>query len=217
MLKECEADPGAAEDSAKEKISKAKHILDELSAAIRDTKTESFTEKMRIESEFNIGLSKNLVPWIDDMEKQSQKPLEKPENFEHAREIERGAVVFAKEVRRANKLLGTLEAGVEQLPDRKMWAGQQLDEQKLRFKNIATVAATRVETTRDLLVNWNFFLETKGESNNLDDCIIVLTIPALHSILIHYKCVPFDRMNIAGFKLNQFPAQTSIWFFIFFR
>ena len=174
MLKECEADPGAAEDSAKEKISKAKHILDELSAAIRDTKTESFTEKMRIESEFNIGLSKNLVPWIDDMEKQSQKPLEKPENFEHAREIERGAVVFAKEVRRANKLLGTLEAGVEQLPDRKMWAGQQLDEQKLRFKNIATVAATRVETTRDLLVNWNFFLETKGESNNLGDYIIIV-------------------------------------------
>ena len=170
-------------------LSKAKHILDELSAAIRDTKTESFTEKMRIESEFNIGLSKNLVPWIDDMEKQSQKPLEKPENFEHAREIERGAVVFAKEVRRANKLLGTLEAGVEQLPDRKMWASQQLDEQKLRFKNIATVAATRVETTRDLLVNWNFFLETKGESNNLDDCIIVLTTK-IHSILIHYKCVP---------------------------
>ena len=26
----------------------------------------------------------------------------------------------------------------------------------------------------DLLVNWNFFLETKGESNHLDDCIIVL-------------------------------------------
>ena len=31
----------------------------------------------------------------------------------------------------------------------------------LRFKKIATVAATRVETMRDLLVNWNFFLETK--------------------------------------------------------
>ena len=30
-----------------------------------------------------------------------------------------------------------------------------------RFKKIATVAATRVETMRDLLVNWNFFIETK--------------------------------------------------------
>ena len=70
----------------------------------------------------------------------------------------------------------TLEANIDKLHENKMWAGQQLQEQKLRFKNIATVAATRVETMRDLLVNWNFFMETKGLSfiqNN--DFIIVLT------------------------------------------
>ena len=60
-----------------------------------------------------------------------------------------------------------------------MYSGQQIDDQKARFfylfeifshkngflskrfKKIATVAATRVETMRDLLVNWNFFIETK--------------------------------------------------------
>ena len=163
MLRECESDEGASQDSAKEKIAKTKHILDDLNSAINETKTESFTEKMKIENEFNVGLQKNLTPWIDNMEKESQKQLEKPDNFEHAREIEKNCVVFAKEVRRANKLLQSLESNVDKLPDQKMWATQQIGEQKQRFKNIATIAATRVETMRDLLVNWNFFLETKGQ------------------------------------------------------
>ena len=162
MLKDCETDPGAKEDASKEKIAKAKHILDDLNGAINETKTETFTEKMKIENEFNVGMDKNLIPWIDDMEKESLKQLEKPDDFEHAREIEKQAVLFAKEVRKANKLMQTLETSIEKLPDKKMWAGQQISEQKIRFKNIATVAATRVETMRDLLVNWNFFLETKG-------------------------------------------------------
>ena len=81
---------------------------------------------MKIENEFNVGLAKNLTPWIDILEKESSKQLEKPDNFEHAREIERQAVVFAKEVRKANKLMQTLENNVEQLPENKMWAGQQI-------------------------------------------------------------------------------------------
>ena len=163
MLKDCEADPAAKEDASMEKIAKAKHILDELNSAINETKTETFAQKMKVENEFNVGMEKNLIPWIDDMERESLKQLEKPDNFEHAREIEKQSVVFAKEVRKANKLLQTLETSIEKLPDKKMWAGQQLGEQKVRFKNIATVAATRAETMRDLLVNWNFFMETKGE------------------------------------------------------
>lgn len=169
MVKECETDTGASDESTKEKIGKARHILEELNSTIKETKTETFTEKMKIENEFNVGLSKNLVPWIDEMEIESQKQLEKPENFEHAREIEKNAVVFAKEVRRANKLMQTLETNIDKLHENKMWAGQQLQEQKLRFKNIATVAATRVETMRDLLVNWNFFMETKGEVDRLSE------------------------------------------------
>jgi len=169
MLKDCEADPAAKEDASMEKIAKAKHILDELNSAINETKTETFAQKMKVENEFNVGMEKNLIPWIDDMERESLKQLEKPDNFEHAREIEKQSVVFAKEVRKANKLLQTLETSIEKLPDKKMWAGQQLGEQKVRFKNIATVAATRVETMRDLLVNWNFFMETKGEIDRLSE------------------------------------------------
>ena len=69
----------------------------------------------------------------------------------------------------------TLETNIDKLHENKMWAGQQLQEQKLRFKNIATVAATRVETMRDLLVNWNFFMETKGLNLNINiDEVLVL-------------------------------------------
>ena len=163
MLSDCEQDPQAKEESCKEKVAKAKHILDEIESAIRQTQTESFTEKLKVENEFNIGLKHNLIPWIDDLEKDSLKQLAKPDNFDHARDIERETVLFAKEVRKANKLLQQLEGSIEGLPDRKMFANQQITEQKVRFKNIATIAATRVETMRDLLVNWNFFIETKGD------------------------------------------------------
>ena len=163
LLRECEADPAAKEEPAKEKVVKAKHILDEIETTIKQTGTESFTEKLKTENEFNVGIQKNLIPWIDNLENDSLKQLAKPDNFEHAREIERDAVLFAKDVRKANKLLQQLESSIEKLPDMKMFANQQIQEQKVRFKNIATIAATRVETMRDLLVNWNFFLETKGE------------------------------------------------------
>ena len=166
MLSECELDPQAKEESCHEKVSKAKHILDEIESAIRETQTESFTEKLKVESEFNIGLQQNLVPWIDLLEKESLKQLAKPDNFEHARDIERETVLFAKEVRKANKLLQQLEGSIDSLPDKKMFANQQIQEQKSRFKNIATIAATRVETMRDLLVNWNFFIETKGDNSD---------------------------------------------------
>jgi len=167
LLKECEQDPESKPDAIKEKVSKAKHILDDVVAAVAGTKTETFTSKIRIENEFKIGLQKNLIPWIDDLEKQSCKQLEKPENFEHAREIERNTVIFAKEVRKANKLLTNLEGSIDSLPDKKLFATQQIQDQKQRFKNIATIAATRVETMRDLLINWNFFIETKGEADRL--------------------------------------------------
>ena len=163
LLRECEADPAAKEEPAKEKVVKAKHILDEIETTIKQTGTESFTEKLKTENEFNVGIQKNLIPWIDNLENDSLKQLAKPDNFEHAREIERDAVLFAKDVRKANKLLQQLESSIEKLPDMKMFANQQIQEQKVRFKNIATIAATRVETMRDLLVNWNFFIETKGE------------------------------------------------------
>ena len=121
---------------------------------------------MKVENEFNTGLQHNLVPWIDQLERDSLKQLAKPDNFEHARDIERETVLFAKEVRKANKLLQQLEGSIENLPDKKMFANQQIQDQKVRFKNIATIAATRVETMRDLLVNWNFFIETKGDQSS---------------------------------------------------
>ena len=166
MLRDCEEDPAAREEPAKEKVAKAKHILEEIDTVIKQTGTETFTVKLKTENEFNVGIQKNLIPWIDDLERISLKQLAKPENFEHAREIERESVLFAKDVRKANKLLQQLESNIDNLPDRKMFANQQIQEQKVRFKNIATIAATRVETMRDLLVNWNFFLETKGRKKS---------------------------------------------------
>ena len=51
-----------------------------------------------VENKFQTGLTTNLTPWIDRLEKESFRVLDKPENFGHAQEIEKEAVVFAKEV-----------------------------------------------------------------------------------------------------------------------
>ena len=50
MLTECESEchPTASENPTKENIAKAKHILDDLRNAISETRTESFTEKMKV-------------------------------------------------------------------------------------------------------------------------------------------------------------------------
>ena len=39
---------------------------------------------------------------------------------------------FIDKVRKANKLLGTLSGSVDQLPSKKMYSGQQIDDQKAR-------------------------------------------------------------------------------------
>ncbi len=42
------------------------------------------------------GLLRLLVPWIDEAEKTTNSPLEKPTSFDHAREVEAKCVKFAK-------------------------------------------------------------------------------------------------------------------------
>merc|ERR1712059_130446 len=169
---ECQADEDAEKEATvREKLSKGKSILDEVVGQTNKSSMETFTSQIQVENEFRIGLTNNLTPWIDKLELESLRQLEKPANFEHARKIEQNCVVFAKEVRRANKLLSTLEGKIEKLPSKKLFANQQIQEQKLRFKNIATVAATRVETMRELLVNWNFFMEVKGEADRLTETV----------------------------------------------
>ena len=42
------------------------------------------------------GLEQLLVPWINDAEKTTNNPLEKPTSFENARELEMKCVKFAK-------------------------------------------------------------------------------------------------------------------------
>ena len=41
-------------------------------------------------------------------------------------------IVSSYQVRKANKLLGTLSGSVDQLPSKKMYSGQQIDDQKAR-------------------------------------------------------------------------------------
>merc|ERR1711915_490657 len=63
-------------------------------------------------------------------------------------------VLFAKEVRKANKLMGKIEEAAKKLVRYQTTAEQQIEEQRMRFKKIASVAASRVEQMRDLLIRW---------------------------------------------------------------
>merc|ERR1719233_2194293 len=47
-------------------------------------------------TKFKNGLQMQLIPWINNAEKITLNPLEKPTSFEHAQEIENNCVLFAK-------------------------------------------------------------------------------------------------------------------------
>merc|ERR1719309_1200253 len=104
---------------------------------------------------------------MDEGEITANTPLKKPTNFEEARETESKCVKFAKEVRRVNKLLGKVEEGAKKLANHQTTAEQQIEEQRIRFKKVASVAATRVESMRDLLIRWQE-LKTSAEKDEMD-------------------------------------------------
>ena len=122
---------------------------------------------MTFECNYHKGLRGLFIPWLDSAEVISKNPLEKPTSFEHAQLIEKNCVAFAKDVRKANKMLAKIEELAKELVNNKTTAEQQIEEQvhqfvtsqpiqifsqKVRFKSIASVAASRVESMRDLLI-----------------------------------------------------------------
>ena len=88
-----------------------------------------FAGDMKNENEFMNGLQQQLVPWMDKGEEVTNVPLEKPKSFEQAREIEKQCVFFAKDVRKANKLLAKVEEGAKRLARYQTTAEQQIEEQ----------------------------------------------------------------------------------------
>merc|ERR1711887_498166 len=144
LFKECEADPEAKKGETGELLSKCRAGLVDYQANVNTVDIMKFATDMKNENEFMNGLQQQLVPWMDKGEKMTNVPLEKPKSFEAARETEKQCVVFAKDVRKANKMLARYQTTAE----------QQIEEQRMRFKKIASVAASRVESMRDLLIRW---------------------------------------------------------------
>eukprot|EP00092_Neocalanus_flemingeri_P044076 GFUD01048742.1.p1 GENE.GFUD01048742.1~~GFUD01048742.1.p1 ORF type:complete len:281 (-),score=116.97 GFUD01048742.1:127-969(-) len=154
LFKECEADPEAKKKDVGELLAKCRAGLVDYQANVNSLDISKFAMDMKNENEFMNGLQQQLVPWMDGGEKVTGVPLEKPKSFEQARETERQCVFFAKDVRKANKLLAKVEEAAKRLARYQTTAEGQIEEQRMRFKKIASVAASRVESMRDLLIRW---------------------------------------------------------------
>jgi len=159
MLGECAKEPSPS-------FEKAKSGVTEITKTIQGISFENLVEEIFQDNQFRIGVDKVLRPWIADLEKDAFAVKNKPETFDEAREQERDAVIFAKEVRRANKLMTKLEEDAKQQSN-KLFSSQLVEDQKIQFRHIAQAAATRVEQTRNLILRWDFFLEVKREADNL--------------------------------------------------
>jgi len=167
LFKECEADPSTKSGEGSEQLAKCRAGLIDYQANINTLDPVKFANDMKNENVFRIGLEQMLVPWIDEAENTTNNPLEKPISFDSARDIEMKCVKFAKEVRKANKLLGKIEEAAKKLSSQQVTAEQQIEEQRMRFKKIASVAATRVESMRDLLIRWEE-MQVSLDKDNLD-------------------------------------------------
>jgi len=167
LFKECEADPEAKKGNNADMLAKCKAGLVDYQANVNTIDVCKFASDMINEAMFKNGLHQQLVPWMDQGEVTANNPLPKPSNFEDARETESKCVKFAKEVRRVNKLLAKVEEGSKKLASKQTTAEQEIEEQRVRFKKIASVAATRVESMRDLLIRWEE-MSISGEKDALD-------------------------------------------------
>jgi len=164
LFKECEKDPEAKKGDM---LAKCKAGLVDYQANVNTMDVLKFAKDMINEAQFKNGLEWQLVPWMDQGEVTANSPLAKPTSFDEARATESSCVKFAKEVRRVNKLLGKVEESAKTLASKQTTAEQLIEEQRVRFKRVASVAASRVESMRDLLIRWEE-MQTSGEKDSLD-------------------------------------------------
>ena len=136
-VQECEESEDACKPEIAELLAKCKAGLIDYQANVNTIDFDKFARDMKNEQEFLNGLHKQLKPWMDGAEVTAKDALKKPGNFEEAREIESQCVKFAKEVRKANKLLGKIDEGKKLLARYQTTAEQQIEEQVRKiFKRI---------------------------------------------------------------------------------
>lgn len=128
-VQECEESEDACKPEIAELLAKCKAGLIDYQANVNTIDFDKFARDMKNEQEFLNGLHKQLKPWMDGAEVTAKDALKKPGNFEEAREIESQCVKFAKEVRKANKLLGKIDEGKKLLARYQTTAEQQIEEQ----------------------------------------------------------------------------------------
>ena len=128
-VQECEESEDACKPEIAELLAKCKAGLIDYQANVNTIDFVKFATDMKNEQEFLNGLNKQLKPWMDGAEVTANESLKKPGNFEEARDIESQCVKFAKEVRKANKLLGKIDEGKKLLARYQTTAEQQIEEQ----------------------------------------------------------------------------------------
>ena len=128
-LKECEADPECKKGDVSELLSKCRAGLVDYQANVNTMDILKFAADLKNENEFMNGLQKQLTPWMDEGEKITNVNLEKPKSFDEARATEKKCVLFAKDVRKANKLMGKIDESAKRLARYQTTAEQQIEEQ----------------------------------------------------------------------------------------
>lgn len=165
VLQDCESSPDAKKPEHMEILAKGRAGLVDFQANVNTMDPVKFAADIKNENEFKSGLKALLTPWIDKAEQVTNNKLDKPTSKDNAREIEKSCVMFAKDVRKANKLLGKVEETAKKLSVNKCTAEQEIEAQRIRFKKIASTAASRVESMRDLLIRWEEMSRSEGEDN----------------------------------------------------
>jgi len=167
LFRECELDPDSKKSEIAETLAKCKNGLIDYGANVNTMDILKFASEMGNEAEYKTGLNTILTPWMDSGLEKVNTPLAKPTTFEEARGTEKSCVLFAKEVRKVNKLMARVDECAKKLPSGQAAAEQQVEEQRLKFKKIASVAASRVESMRDLLIRWEEMTKSQ-EKDALD-------------------------------------------------
>jgi hypothetical protein len=151
LLKECENDKGSEEFAAELKKAKIGNI--NLKAYLQQVDIADFANSIKNEFQFKIGCTQGFGPWLDGAEKHVNIGIEKPKDFNHAKDCEEKACAFLKQVVKANKSLKTVQAAGDGIRGN-MEVQEAMSRLQERYYVLCKKAEQKVKNINHLLIEW---------------------------------------------------------------
>lgn len=165
LHKECESDGEASKNA--ELLKKCKVGLINLQSYLNQVDVVQFAQAIRNEFQFKVGCTEGFGPWLEEAERRVIDGIDKPNSFDHAREVEKQTCVFLKEVVKANKKLKQVQEAAEGIKG-DVNVQDVMAKLSERYFVLCKKSEQRVKNVQNLIVEWQKLNEYLEPTNPFD-------------------------------------------------